>query len=181
MSNLEKRPTFSSKNLTLIAVFTAILCIVSPFSIQAFSVPISLSSLAVFIAATTLGGKNALISTLCYVSLGVIGLPVFSGFLGGFGVIMGVTGGYIIGYLPCAFIVGVIITALKGKKGLYFIAFIVGTIILYIFGTAFYIVVYKVNILVALSTCVVPFLVVDGVKIILATIYSISVKPLLKT
>jgi biotin transport system substrate-specific component len=133
MSNLKKRPTFSSKNLTLIAVFTAIISIVSPFTIQAFTVPISLSSLAIFIASATLGGKNAFISTACYVLLGLIGLPVFSNFMGGLGAIMGVTGGYIIGYLPCAFIVGVIITALGNKKELYFIAFIAGTIILYLY------------------------------------------------
>ena len=181
MSNFKKRPTFSSKNLTLIAVFTAIISIVSPFTIQAFTVPISLSSLAIFIASATLGGKNAFISTACYVLLGLIGLPVFSNFMGGLGAIMGVTGGYIIGYLPCAFIVGVIITALGNKKELYFIAFIAGTIILYLFGTVFYVIVYKVSFLVSISTCVLPFLIVDFIKIVLATVFSCVIKPKLKT
>ena len=180
MSNLQKRQTFSVKNLTKIALFTAIICIVSPFTIPIGVVPISLSSLAIFLTCAVLNVKQATITIIAYILIGLAGIPVFSSFTGGLSVILGVTGGFIIGYIPCVIITSVILKIFENKKALYFIAFIVGTLVLYAFGVGYYMLAYQVTFSVAILTCVIPFIVVDIIKIILATLLTLIIKPKLK-
>ena len=69
-------------------------------------VPISLATFAVMLSAALLGAKWGTIATAIYILLGAIGVPVFAGWTAGIGCIAGQTGGYIIGYLPLAFITG---------------------------------------------------------------------------
>ena len=180
MTTFQKQRTFSVKNLTITAVFTAIFCVVSPLSIPIGAVPISLSSLAIFLACAVLGGVKSTVAVTVYVLIGLTGLPVYSSFTGGIAVLLGVTGGFIIGYIPCAFITGALLTTFNDKKALYPLAFIVGTLILYCFGVGFYMLAYKVTFSVAFITCVVPFIIVDVIKIILATMLTIIIKQKLK-
>ena len=180
MSNFEKQKAFSVKDLTIIALFTAILCVVSPFTIPVGLVPISVSSLAIFLACAVLGTVKSTVAVSVYILIGLTGLPVYSSFTGGFGVLFGVTGGFIIGYIPCALVTSVILKAFENKKSLYFIAFTVGTIVLYLCGVGYYTLAYQVTFSVAILTCVVPFIVVDIIKIILATTLTIILKPKLK-
>ena len=91
----------STKNISIIALMSAIICILAPISIPLgfTDIPISLGLFAILITAYVLTPAQAVISVLIYILLGSFGLPVFSKYTGGIGVLFGPTGGYIIGYL----------------------------------------------------------------------------------
>ena len=74
-------------SMTLIAVFAALICIVSPFSIPIGLVPISLSSVVILLSTYIIGYKRSVLSCLIYILLGLVGLPVFASFTSGIGVI----------------------------------------------------------------------------------------------
>ena len=90
-----------TKEITLIALMAAVMCILGPISlaIPISPVPISLGTLAIYLASYLLGMKRGTISCLIYLLIGIVGLPVFTGFTGGIGKVMGPTGGYMIGYI----------------------------------------------------------------------------------
>ena len=142
--------------------------------------PINLATFAIFMAAGLLGHKYGTISMIVYVLLGAAGVPVFAGFSGGFGVIAGPTGGYIIGYILTAFITGIIIEAFhkkdvsKGKPApsypLLIAAMTAGLAACYLLGTIWFIHLTGWTIGKALMTCVVVFLPGDAIKIIAASL-----------
>ena len=88
--------------LTTTALFAALLCVTAPFSISIGPIPISLATFTVYVAALVCGWKGGCLAVAAYLVLGAVGLPVFSGFMGGFERLVGPTGGYLIGYIPCA-------------------------------------------------------------------------------
>lgn len=95
---------FPVKKLILTGMFTAIISVMSLIEIPIQPIPFSLSLLAIFLSGALLEPKYALLSTLAYILLGAFGLPVFAGFKGGFHVLTGMTGGFIMSYPIMAFI-----------------------------------------------------------------------------
>ena len=87
----------------------AVICVLGPLSVPIGPVPISLTNFAIYITMYVLDAKRGTIAYLIYMLIGLAGLPVFSGFSGGAGKLFGPTGGYIIGFLPMAFVIGVVI------------------------------------------------------------------------
>lgn len=160
------------KSLCITALFAAVICIMAPFSIPLSTlVPISLGTFAVYLTAGMLDCKKSVTAVLVYILLGAVGLPVFASFSGGVQTLFGVTGGYIIGYIPLAFIVSFMCGKIKGKW-VYPVSMILGTAVLYAVGTAWYIVQTKSAFVAAVSGCVIPFLPGDAVKIIAASVVS---------
>lgn len=154
-----------TRNLVLCALCAAITCILAPLSIPlAGGVPISLATFAVMLAGVLLGGSLGAISQLLYVLLGAIGLPVFAGWTGGFGIVLGMTGGYIIGYIPLAFFTGLIYwpfrrsTNMAVRIGAMVAGMTVGNIVLYVLGTAWFMVSTGMTLQASLAACVVPFI-----------------------
>ena len=133
----EHRPYFTTKRMALIGVMTAITCILGPLSIPLpFSpVPISFTNLAIYLAAYVLGMKACTISYLIYMLLGMVGIPVFSGFTAGVGKLAGPTGGYLVGFILMALIVGFFVDHFPGKVALHIVGMVLGLAICYIFGT----------------------------------------------
>lgn len=162
----------SVKKLTIIGVMAAVMCVLAPWSLQIGTVPITFATLAIYFIGAIIGEKYGTISVVIYILLGLVGLPVFSGFTGGLSRIIGVTGGYIIGYIPCVYVCGVIIKRAVKKFFVYPLAMIVGTIILYIFGTLWYAYQTGNSIAAGLYVCVLPFLPGDVIKIIIASVFS---------
>ena len=152
-------------SMTLIAVFAALVCIVSPFSIPIGLVPISLSSVVILLSTYIIGYKRSVLSCLIYILLGLVGLPVFASFTSGIGVILGPTGGFIIGYIPLIIISGLFINKFK-SKWLHVLGMGLGTIVLYLFGTTWFSVVNEVSFIYSLTICVIPFVLIDIIKII---------------
>lgn len=154
---------------------TALIAICSWISIPLGEVPFTLQTFAIFLAIGLLGGKLGTISVVAYVLLGAIGVPVFAGFTGGFGIIMGTTGGYIIGFIFTALEMW-LAERIFGKKPLVsIISMLIGMLIYYVIGTVWFMVIYThntgaVGLGAVLGWCVIPFIIPDLVKIALAFI-----------
>jgi biotin transport system substrate-specific component len=103
-----------------------------------------------------------------YLLLGAVGLPVFSGAVGGLGKIVGPTGGYLIGWLALVFLTGLFVKKFPGKIPLHVAGVVAGEVVMYIIGTAWFIFVTKYTLARALAVCVLPFLVGDTIKLIVA-------------
>ena len=163
-----------TKDLTYMAIFVSIMTICSWISIP-MAIPFTLQTFAVFVTIGLLGRKKGFLSILIYIFLGIVGLPVFSNFKGGIGSIIGPTGGYILGFLFIAIVMGTLIKVLPKNNISLVISMVVGLIFCYTFGTAWFIFFYTnssgpITILNALSLCVFPFIIPDLVKIGLASI-----------
>lgn len=155
--------------LTVTALMTAVTCVLAPMSVPIGPVPISLTNLAIYFALYLLGWKMGTVSYIVYLIIGIVGVPVFSGFTGGFAKLLGPTGGYIIGFIPMAIIAGLVIEK-SGSRILHFIAMVVGTAVCYAFGTAWFCVVMKSDVAAALGMCVFPFIPGDIAKIVIAMV-----------
>ncbi len=168
------------KSICLVGVFTALMCVLSPLSIPLDPVSITLATLVIYIIGATFDYKIAVLPVVLYLLLGMAGLPVFSKFQGGIQVLFGPTGGYLFGYIPCVFLISLLISKFPNKKWLYPIAMIIGTIVLYAFGTLWFVLYLKYDIYKALLVCVVPFLPGDTFKIAVACLIGIRLSPLAK-
>lgn len=154
----------SLSGTVLTAVFSALLCVLSPFTLPLGGVPLTLSIFAVCCVSTVLG-KKGVISVLLYIILGAIGLPVFAAFTGGIGVLAGPTGGFIVGYIPLAVLTGY---AAEKQKNIYasFGLSLLGLLICYLCGAGVYFCVTDAPLLQGLTVSVFPFIIPDIIKII---------------
>ena len=168
------------RDMIYTALFAAAICAVAPVSLALGPIPLTFATLIIYFAAGTLGWKYGVLSVFLYVALGAIGLPVFSNFEGGFHKITGVTGGYIIGYIPCALATGFFADAFPKRLWSYILGMVTGTILLYICGTAWFVLQTGNSIAASLVLCVTPFLIGDTVKIILAGIAAPQLRSALK-
>lgn len=151
--------------LTLIALTAALCCVISPIAIPIGAIPVSLSLFAVYLAAALAGPIRGAAAVAIYILLGAMGLPVFSGFAGGVGHIAGATGGFVIGYLPCALLTGILVRENSCAAWRYPVGMTLGTLCCYIIGTLWFTAVTDSTVLQALSACVLPFVLFDAAKI----------------
>lgn len=179
-----KNKKLKTIDIVYIGVFAAIIAVCSWISIP-FTVPITLQTMGICLTAGLLGMKRGTISTAVYILLGAIGVPVFAEFTSGIGIIAGSTGGYIIGFIFTALIVGFASDKFKGKIVPLIISMVIGILVCYAFGTIWFAVVYaKENTPATIGTilgwCVVPFLIPDAVKIAVAAILTNRLKRFVK-
>lgn len=175
--NIKQITSHDTKTLNMVrTAFMAVLITVCSWITIPGQVPFTLQTFAVFTALGLLGGKLGTASICIYILLGCAGVPVFSGFRGGFGVIAGATGGYIYGFILAGLVYWGITSILK-----YFIrgrisdtviscfAMILGNAACYAAGTAHYVLIFTgrggVSIGAALAMCVIPFIIPDLAKI----------------
>lgn len=164
--------------MALISLMTAILCIMAPFSIPLpFSpIPLSLGTLAIYFCVLVLGMKKGTLSVLLYLLLGLVGLPVFSGFTGGIGKLLGPTGGYIVGYVLLALVCGFFADHFPTRKRYCLIGMLLGTALCYLFGTLWLSYQAALTFSQAFVTSVVPFLPGDMIKIVAALLIGLQVR-----
>lgn len=165
--NLEKKKKVY--RMTLVALVTAVTCILAPLSLPIGPVPITLTNLVIYFSLYLLGWKFGTISFCVYLLLGAVGLPVFSGFAGGIAKLVGPTGGYLIGFIPMAILAGLVIEK-TNKRWIHFVELVVGTAICYALGTAWFCVVMDSTVASALAMCVFPFIPGDLIKILIAVL-----------
>ena len=167
------------RNMVFTALFAALICVAAPFSIQAGPIPISLATFAIYLTGAILGGKRGVFAVAVYILIGAVGLPVFSGFRGGFGVLFGATGGYIIGYIPLVLITG-IFAEMNIRKIPRAVVTVIGMILataaLYTFGTIWYMIVSGADLVTALTACALPFIPGDAIKIACVTAVAVPLK-----
>ena len=168
-----------TRDMTIVAVMAALICVAGPLSISIGPIPLSLASFAVYLAGAVLGAKRGTLAVAIYLLLGLVGLPVFSGFQGGVQKLIGVTGGYLVGYLPCAMITGLAVKPDSSESGATWrlSAFMaLGTAVLYLIGTAWFMIQTKNSLAASMGMCVVPFLPGDAAKIVAATLIAKPVR-----
>ena len=161
-----------TKQMVLIALMTAVTCVLGPLSIPLpFSpVPISLTNFAIFLAIFVLGMKNGTISFIIYLLLGAVGVPVFSSFRGGLQVLAGPTGVYLIGFIFLALIMGFALDHFDRKLVPTIIGMIIGMAVCYAFGTVWLAKLLSLSFKEGLMMGVIPYLAGDVAKIIIAAI-----------
>ena len=171
-------------DLVYISIGAALIAICSWISIPT-AVPFTLQTFAVFFVLLSLGGERGTLATLVYVLLGAVGVPVFAGFSGGIGVLLGSTGGYIIGFLFTG-IIYIIFTKFVSKKIVVkIVALVLGLAVCYAFGTAWFMSVYiknsgEIGLVTVLGWCVFPFIIPDLLKLALAVVISKRIEPVIK-
>ena len=166
---LEKGKTY---DMAYIGFFVVVIAICSWISIPA-AVPFTLQTFAVFLSVILLGGRRGTLSVLIHILIVAVGIPVFSGFRGGLGVLMNNTGGYLIGFLFSALIMWAAERILGTKTWVQAISMVLGLVACYTVGTVWFMFVYlrntgEVGLAAVLGWCVVPFVLPDLVKIALA-------------
>ncbi len=168
----------TSKTITLtkVAIMSALLCAICPIIIPLGIVPISLATLFIMIFTYIFGSRMCMLSIIIYILLGAIGIPVFSGYTGGIHILIGPTGGYILGYLLMCLISGTLIKHLGANMIFTTISFICGNLALYCIGTIYLSIINNLSYSNAILTGVVPFIIPDLIKIILASIMAPRLK-----
>ena len=176
-----KQKPFTTKELVLTAMFSALLAVCSWISIPIGAIAFTLQTFAVFCAVNLLGGRNGLFSILVYLLLGAAGLPVFSGFKSGIGVLAGPTGGYIIGFIFIALIFWAGTKLMGDKLPVRIALMTAGLAICYAFGTIWFVFGYSkggshMSFLNAMKICVFPFIPFDLGKLVLCLLITEPVK-----
>lgn len=172
---------WSTLDIVYVGVFAVLITICSWISIPTV-VPFTLQTFAVFAAVGILGGRRGTFAVLVYILMGAIGLPVFAGFSGGIGVLLGTTGGYILGFLLTGLLYWCITKVLGEKPWVMILSMVLGLAVCYAFGTAWFMLVYAsqsgpIGLGTALGWCVIPFILPDLGKIVLALIMTKALKP----
>ena len=169
-----------TSDMVYIATAAALMAVCSWISIPT-TVPFTLQTFAAFFVLLTLGAERGTIATVVYVLMGAVGLPVFSGFKGGLSVLLGSTGGYIIGFIFMGMICMLFSVLFGDRTVTSIIALITGLAVCYAFGTAWFMFIYTKNtgpvgVMTVLSWCVFPFIIPDIAKMLLALAVSKKVR-----
>ncbi|MCH5323954.1 MAG: biotin transporter BioY [Eubacterium sp.] len=159
-------------DMTYIAMSTVIITICSWISIPT-AVPFTLQTFGVFLVVAVLGGKRGTLAVLVYLLLAAIGIPVLAEFTGGLGIMLGMTGGYIFGFIFSALVMWLMERLLGRKRWVLAVSMVLGLLVCYAFGTVWYIFYFAntpdaVGLWTALVWCVFPYVIPDIVKIVCA-------------
>ena len=162
----------------------ALIAICAWITIPIGPVPFTMQTFAVITIAGLLGWKRGVASVFVYIALGALGAPVFSGFGGGIGVLAGVTGGYIVGFIFTALIVGLVADRFKGILPLA-LSMLGGILCCYAFGTIWFMIVYTrstgaIGLVSILSKCVFPYILPDLIKIALGILLTKRLRKYIK-
>lgn len=181
MVKTESVKKLSTKDICSIALFTAIIVIMAQISIpMPMGVPMTMQTFAITLAAVVLGAKLSTYSTLIYLLLGAVGVPVLAGFSGGLDKFVGPTGGFLISFPLMAFIIGFGVEHRKAFKGAYVVALVVGTVANYVVGVVMFCILTKSPVITGITACVVPFIPTAILKAILASVLGFEIRKRLK-
>ena len=179
----EMKKNFKTIDLVYMALGAVLITICSWISIPTI-VPFTMQTFAVFFVLSALGGKRGTIAIIVYVLLGAAGIPVFAHFTSGIGILLGSTGGYIAGFILIGLTYWLAVSLFGKKLWVEILALIIGMVLLYSFGTAWYVIVYTqtnqpIGIVAALAQCVIPFVFPDLIKLGLALTLARRLSPAL--
>ena len=173
-----------TRDMAYIGLFAVLIAICAWISIPT-TIPFTLQVLGVALAVGMLGGRRGTVAVLVYILLGAVGVPVFAGFKGGIGALLGNTGGYIIGFIFMALVMWAMEKFLGRKPVVQILSMVLGLIVCYAIGTVWFMVVYTnnsgaVGLGTVLGWCVIPFIIPDLVKIALALVLCKRLKKFIK-
>lgn len=177
---------FRTLDMAYIALFAVLMAVCAWISIPVTPitpVAFTLQTFAIFTALLTLGGRRGTYAVIVYLLLGMVGLPVFSGFRGGPAALLAASGGYILGFIGTALLFWLLTAKLGGSLPVAIAACVLGLAVCYAFGTVWFLKVYTsgpMDLSKALGLCVTPFILPDLCKLALAAVLSRRVKRFLK-
>jgi len=176
-----KENTTSLRGMAYASMFGALTALGAYIMIPLPPVPVTMQTLFVFLAGSLLGGYLGAMSQVVYILLGVIGLPVFAGGKAGAGVLLGPTGGYLVGFVAGAYVLGRL-ASLRAKPGFGWLvgSMAVGLAVIYGLGVAQLMFVAKLSLAKALAVGVLPPLPGDAAKIVVAALICLKVRGHLK-
>ncbi|UUV99016.1 biotin transporter BioY [Vagococcus luciliae] len=170
---------FKPSDLTKIALFTAVIVVLSQISIpMPYGVPMTLQTFIIPLTGILLGKKSGTISTILYILLGLIGLPVFAGFSGGVAIVFGPTGGFILSFPIMAYIAGWF--AERNNKAFLYIGLFLGAVINFLVGFIVFHFVTGSSLSVAFAATVLPFIPTTIIKVVVIGLISQKLRPLVK-
>ena len=165
---MEKKLT--TYQMAVTALMAAVICVLGPLTVPIGAVPISLANFVICLTAWLLGPKFGTLSVAVYLCIGLIGVPVFSGYGAGLAKLAGPTGGYLVGYLLLALIGGLFIEKSNGNPVVSGIGLVLGDAACYVLGTAWFVFQMQCELGYALSVCVYPFIALDLAKIVVSCV-----------
>lgn len=160
-------------DLCYIALMAAVISVCAWITVPVSTVPFTMQTFGIFAALGLLGGRRGTAAVLVYLLLGFAGVPVFAGFTGGAGKLLGVTGGYLLGFLLSALVYWAVTARFGAKLPVAFAAMVLGLLVCYAFGSAWFLYLYvaggkAITLAGVLGICVVPYVIPDLVKIAVA-------------
>ena len=169
----KNRTPLQARDMTLIALFAVLIAICSWLTIPA-PIPLTMQTFAIFFTLLHLGGRCGILCIILYLLMGAVGLPVFSGFQGGLAVLLGPGGGYLLGFAVSAALFHLITARSPNSPTRNIAGCIAALLICYVLGTFWYITFYGESSTLwgALAVCVLPFIIPDVIKLILAQLLS---------
>ena len=169
-----KSKKLTTYQMSVTALMAAAMCVLGPLTVPIGAVPISLANFVICLTAWLLGPKFGTLSVAVYLLIGLVGVPVFSGYGAGIAKLAGPTGGYLVGYLLLAFIGGLFIEKSKGQPVVSGIGLVLGDAACYVLGTIWFMVLTGLDLPTSLTYCVIPYLPGDVIKIALASLLTIQ-------
>jgi biotin transport system substrate-specific component len=167
------------KRMVYAALMAALTAVGAYIAIPIGPVPIVLQNLFVMLAGLLLGGRWGVISIGVYLVAGAVGLPVFAGGTGGVGKFVGPTGGYLLGYVPAVFLIGMISEKGRGRVIVDVLAMVAGSAIVYAFGVPWLKVITGMSLSKAMAVGMLPFLIGDIIKIAAAVPIARALRPMI--
>ncbi len=163
------------KKIAVTAIFTAVIAASAWISVfTPFGINLTLQMFAVCLAGFVLGAKWGAAATAVYLAIGAAGLPVFSAFTGGIGILLGTSGGFLWGFLPCAVLCGM--ANIQNKKFLKYLFMILAVLLCHAAGVIQFCIVSGVTLWVGFISASLPFLVKDFILVFLAEIIAKRIK-----
>lgn len=169
-------------NIIIIGLMAAFISACSWITVPFGAVPFTMQTFAVFVTALLLGPIKGSVSVILYLLIGVVGLPVFSAFQAGPGVLLGATGGFLTGFIFITLIGGFFDRKFKNNTVFSVVGLIMGLVCCYAAGVLWYVYGYldAANIGTVILTCVLPYVVPDLLKCTLAVIVAKKVSAVIK-
>ena len=167
-----------TKAIIEISLGASIITICSWIAIP-MTISFTLQTLAITLILSLLEAKKGVLSIVLYLFLGTIGIPVFSGFRGGFSALIGPTGGYLVGFILWGLLL-IILEKTSNKILFQIINHFLGLILCYTLGTIWFSMIMKMDILTSLSICVAPFVIFDILKIAIGVLVANKIKTIIK-
>lgn len=177
--------TSKTRDMVLTALFAVLIAVCAWISIPT-AIPFTMQTFGVFFALNFLGGKKGTICVVIYLLMGVIGIPVYANGTAGIGIIMGTTGGYMIGWIFSGLVMWLLQTLIGRQIWAQFVSMLSGLLVCYVIGTAWFMVVYAqaagaIGLWAALCWCVFPFIIPDLAKLGLVLWFTQRLNKITKT
>jgi biotin transport system substrate-specific component len=172
-----KNPLRMMVYASLLAALTAASAL---FSIQIGDIPVILYNFFILLMGLLLGARWGTASIAVYLLAGSLGLPVFAGGKGGLAILLGPTGGYLIGFLPAVFIIGFISEKFSQRLLPDILGLLCGTIVIYAFGVVQLKIVLDKTWMVSLAIGFFPFIIFDVIKLVAAAVTAKAIRPIIQ-